>query len=321
MYLAGYGTIWDSPLFGALAPMFQLAPTAREVALYSPRCTTINVGNTPIINAPADPNIASPQTDYRIRIYDAAQSIQAVLPPVPRILLFDRNRNPSRNAADPSQPLVFSASGVEELSHICTAYNYWGVQGSPGGGGIKEMIADASSGRFVIHLTKDTPNEQGFALNFVVGVDIQPRMYRLVNRMKLSNGVSNAGWALIALRNGAFFSNAFNFATSANYQSLSNPLDLTGFAIGDTLSINLYNSSAGATGVDLYVDSIGLVPIGDVGWTTGTGVPNQGAFAAYAGQAVGAVYSQAVAQAADDAIKAVSQRLLALEQASAALAI
>lgn len=53
----------------------------------------------------------------------------------------------------------------------------------------------------------------------------------------------------------------------------------------------------------------------DTGWTVGTGAASKGAFAAYAGTAVSGVYVQAEAQATDDAVKAASQRLLAVEEA------
>lgn len=51
----------------------------------------------------------------------------------------------------------------------------------------------------------------------------------------------------------------------------------------------------------------------DTGWTAGTGTPNKGAFATYAGQDVGAAYVEAEVQAIDDAVKANSQRIKALE--------
>jgi hypothetical protein len=63
------------------------------------------------------------------------------------------------------------------------------------------------------------------------------------------------------------------------------------------------------------VQNVVVVSTRDTGWTAGTGAPSKGAFAAYAGQTVSASYHQAEAQATDDAAKAVSQRLLAIEQA------
>jgi hypothetical protein len=51
------------------------------------------------------------------------------------------------------------------------------------------------------------------------------------------------------------------------------------------------------------------------GWTAGTGTANKGAFATYAGQNVSAAYVEAEAQATDDAVKANSQRIKAIEDA------
>lgn len=65
------------------------------------------------------------------------------------------------------------------------------------------------------------------------------------------------------------------------------------------------------------VDGTQVVGAQQTGWTAGTGTPAKGAFAAYAGQTWGASYSESVAQAADNAIAAASQRLLAIEQALA----
>ncbi|MDX5984704.1 glycosyl hydrolase family 28-related protein [Sphingomonas echinoides] len=52
------------------------------------------------------------------------------------------------------------------------------------------------------------------------------------------------------------------------------------------------------------------------GWSSGTGTPNTGAFAAYSGTTIAAAYSQAQVQALSDAVRDVSQRALALEQAA-----
>lgn len=51
----------------------------------------------------------------------------------------------------------------------------------------------------------------------------------------------------------------------------------------------------------------------ETGWTAGSGTANKGAFATYAGQNVSAAYVEAEAQATDDAAKANSQRLKAIE--------
>jgi hypothetical protein len=51
------------------------------------------------------------------------------------------------------------------------------------------------------------------------------------------------------------------------------------------------------------------------GWTAGTGTANKGAFATYAGHTASAAYVQAEAQSTDDATKANSQRIKAIEDA------
>jgi hypothetical protein len=53
----------------------------------------------------------------------------------------------------------------------------------------------------------------------------------------------------------------------------------------------------------------------DTGWTVGTGTQLKGAFAAYGGTTHTGAYVQASVQAADDAAKNASQRVLALEVA------
>lgn len=56
-----------------------------------------------------------------------------------------------------------------------------------------------------------------------------------------------------------------------------------------------------------------VIGVREAGWTAGTGTANKGAFATYAGQDVSAAYVEAEAQATDDATKANSQRIKALE--------
>lgn len=53
----------------------------------------------------------------------------------------------------------------------------------------------------------------------------------------------------------------------------------------------------------------------DTGWTASTGTPSKGAYATYAGHTASAGYVQAEAQATDNAVKAASQRLKAVEDA------
>jgi len=66
----------------------------------------------------------------------------------------------------------------------------------------------------------------------------------------------------------------------------------------------------------IYYDGSNWVIVAkETGWTAGTGTAVKGAFAAYAGATMSGSYAQAEAQATNDAVKAASQRLLAIEQA------
>lgn len=71
----------------------------------------------------------------------------------------------------------------------------------------------------------------------------------------------------------------------------------------------------GLTGGGNLMASFTIALKQDTGWTAGTGTANKGAFATYGGQTMGVIYSQAVAQANDDAVKANAQRILAIEAA------
>jgi hypothetical protein len=72
-------------------------------------------------------------------------------------------------------------------------------------------------------------------------------------------------------------------------------------------TINLSNA--------VYIRDSQVIGPRDTGWTAATGTANKGAFATYAGQTHGASYSQSALQALDNATKANSQRLKAIEDA------
>ena len=83
LFLDGYGTELYSPQLGQGAPFFELGPSAREVAVYSPRCTVISAISAPIVHPAESANFGNSQSDYRMRIVDAPQSIQAIIPAHP----------------------------------------------------------------------------------------------------------------------------------------------------------------------------------------------------------------------------------------------
>lgn len=68
-------------------------------------------------------------------------------------------------------------------------------------------------------------------------------------------------------------------------------------------------------GGNLEGDTVTIDAKQDLGWTVGTGTPNKGAYVAYAGQAISALYTQAEVQALDNATRDNAARILAIEQA------
>lgn len=261
-YLNGYGTEILSPLLGAAAPLFELGPEAREVIIYSPRCTIVDNVNEPILHSPKSPNFGSPLEDYRIRIFDAPSTVQAIIPPDPRIFAIDCAGPIGRPPAAAGAQMVIGPNGLQPSSYICSALNYWATRGSPGGGGIKGFVRDPTiNGRWVIHLSRDNPKEQGIFLNFLIGVDVQPGLHRLTNRSRLRSGTSNDGWSLIAIYDGALLSNNFAFASSQLFATYDGIVDISSAELGKTLSISLYNGSNGKTGEDIFVEAIGLAPM------------------------------------------------------------
>jgi len=304
IYFDGYGTVVYSPILSSVMPFFNLSPNAQECVIYSPRVTITNAGFAPTIQAPTSWNFAAQGSDYRIRIIDAPQTIQAILPLHPRIIQTGQKRNAARNQVAQGT-VAQAANGVLQTPLIWTAYDNWAVQASPGGGGIKAIVQDSTIGnRYVAQLTKDTPNEQSIVLQYRMGQDIQQGLYQLVHRIRLASGVSDAGWAFIVAVNGVFLYGSYPVASTTSYTTTRIAVDLSAVTLGDIVSINLYNSSAGATGVDIFVDALGFEPVLQTGWTTGTGTANKGAFAATA--SAGYVQAEALS---------VAQRVLALEQA------
>lgn len=112
------------------------------------------------------------------------------------------------------------------------------------------------------------------------------------------------------------------FTTDATRAAVTPDATDNGASVYTTDTNKLWRVSGGAW-VDSFVSidvttsyEVGgtkVVGARETGWTTGTGTANKGAFATYAGQDVSAAYVEAEAQATDDAVKANSQRIKAIE--------
>jgi hypothetical protein len=106
---------------------------------------------------------------------------------------------------------------------------------------------------------------------------------------------------------------AFNSATAANNYIT---LKVHNGSVGNTVDA-LSAKGDGSVNVATSISIAGTKVLGarETGWTAATGTPNKAAFATYAGQTVSAGYVQAEAQATDNAAKANSERIKALEDA------
>lgn len=85
--------------------------------------------------------------------------------------------------------------------------------------------------------------------------------------------------------------------------------------VGSEADITLALSASPDVATSYKVAGTKVVGVQEAGWTAGTGTANKGAFATYAGQDVSAAYVEAEAQATDNAAKANSQRIKAIEDA------
>lgn len=96
-------------------------------------------------------------------------------------------------------------------------------------------------------------------------------------------------------------------ANSITYSAVGNTIT---FSLASTMNTNIFNAST-----EFQKSGTKVVGARETGWTAATGTSNKGAYATYAGQICSAAYVQAEAQATDDASKANSQRIKALEDA------
>lgn len=100
------------------------------------------------------------------------------------------------------------------------------------------------------------------------------------------------------------------FTSTANSVALTIGGTTVNFSLASTTKTDIFDANT-----EFRQGGTKVVGARDTGWTAGTGVANKGAHAAYAGQTVSAAYVQTEAQTTDDAVKANSRRLKAIEDA------
>jgi hypothetical protein len=107
---------------------------------------------------------------------------------------------------------------------------------------------------------------------------------------------------------GSFFFNNLNavavLTLTTNATAANSTLAMVGAFSAKTVNV--------LTGGAYGVNSVQVVGARQTGWGAASGTLSRAAYAAYAGQTYGASYVQATAQATDDAVKALSQRVAAL---------
>lgn len=124
-------------------------------------------------------------------------------------------------------------------------------------------------------------------------------------------GVDDAG---SRVRGGGMKMASENAWTTSNRKSKLVFQVCTGTAPYDALEITNTGNVNNITGV-YQIAGTQVVGPQETGWTAATGTPNKGAYATYDGQTASANYVQAEAQSTDDATKANSQRIKAIEDA------
>lgn len=259
LYLNGFGTTIDSPLFAASAPIFRLGPMAREIAMTSPRPPIGNTDWAPIVDAPASWGFGEAQTDYRVRIYDAPLNVQRIIAAGDtkgRVLVVNSPMH-GLGLLGADEPGIATTKGF--LSPlVCAATNFWanvGIGGQP----IQGIVSDAgATGNRAIKLS--TTSGSGFGLEAKIGGRLAAASYKLSIRNRLSGAITTGAFIFIATKNGAFHQ-ALTIATTTTYgRPTPDTLDLSGWADGDVLSLQIFNQD---TGVGMWIDYIALTPVGD----------------------------------------------------------
>lgn len=259
LYLGGYGTIVDSPQYGANSPLFEVGPEARDVVITSPRVPTTNLAWAPIVNAPSSWAFGGSQTDHRVRVYDASLNFQFIVAAANtrgRILMVS---GPDQGLGLPpaNAPGVATTKGFL-TPLVCSAANYW-ADGGIGGQQIEGIVSDVgASGKRAIKLS--TTGGSGFGLQAKIGGRISAAPYKVSIRNKLSGPITTGGFIFIVTKNGAF-SQALTVNTTTSYgRPTPDSVDLSSWADGDALAIQLYNQD---TGLNMWVDYVALTPVAD----------------------------------------------------------
>lgn len=256
VYLNGFGTRLLGPLFGGAA-LFELGPDARECGIADPLVTIFNAGWAPIINTATTTDFGYNQGDYRLTVTNPRENAQRIIGTNPRLIYFNQSKG-YEALPDYSRQLTAGSAGIQPVSHICHALDFWSRHHDVLFSGGAELIADATSSTgWAIKLNHSTLLA-GMTLRFVVGTDIQPGWFRALIRTK----GANTSWSA-RVDYDPTGANTITTVTPANspgsYATSSQAVDGTGWVIGKEVLFQIFKN--GSPAADLYADFAELRPV------------------------------------------------------------
>lgn len=269
-YYGGEGTHVKSGTWLA-APMFELAPTGKNVIIDAPLIYA-DSGVTPIIQPPASNDFGASSTNYSAIIRSASTRARKAIGVNPRIT-YDGAVN-SAGYVSNKELMRFDERGMRPKGAEFSIRNppRSNTLGTIASGGITEWIEDSEAfNGWLWRLASATP-QSGVVVSLTCGIDLMPGDRMAVKaRIKTTNTVPG-GWGCIILYNGVFGGVPLDLPESTSGMELAEGIVDFGVAIpamdyGDSVQFVIYNVAADG---DLYGEflSYELLPPADALATT-----------------------------------------------------
>lgn len=247
LYLNG----WSTSLIGnrfAGAPIFRLGPNAKEIVMISPNIGVHNEDWAPVIDPPVSWDFGFGQEDYRMMIIGATKNIARTLGSHPRLLYRDRFPQAHDGAAQvpaaQDTEMLADARGVRPRRHLLSPLNWFAkTTGTIVNGGATAVRDRDASGGWSFFLDNRI-DAAGLNVEFRIGIDFA--VGDLVRVAVRAKSAAQTGWAVWALRNHKFHSAPVAAVQGPRYALFTGTVDLTGWAVGDVLSIAVLNANRAA---------------------------------------------------------------------------
>lgn len=255
-YLNGYGTTLLRPHFGG-DKSFRLGPNARDILMLHPSGTgPATVTDAPIIDTPSSWDFGDPQNGNQITVVGANANIRDLFGVHPRIrYLASIGLSSGTGAVKQDQAMSASNSGYAPAQLMITALDTGGnVAPRLINGAIRVEDSNATNG-WAMQLP-GVGNGILFA-DFKVGEELLKCWYRVTIRQKRSD---TATYLARIQKNGVDVQNLSTTAPTATYVLDEFALDLTGWAIDDSLRF-LWKPAAGTANGSVEIDYIRFEPV------------------------------------------------------------